>query len=516
MPDASLQQLPAADILGAYLRGRAAPGAMQLQQQQLAEGQQAIETQGIANQTAQMRMGALQAYFKSRQQGAAPTQAGPAPTAGGGQSAAPGAVWGPGQALGMNVPQSSMTPPDLEMLGVAFGDNPLQAHLQAQQAQQAEVATQKELGAQKVLDPTNPGNPVPFLIQLNQMPSGNAQALKNNPQYLAQWEAHARQAGVKPEDLFSQDQGVADYAVKRVAYASALPTLQAVGKEGLIKAPEHYTGTVNSKTGEPIQTNDTTGQAAAMPGYSTPGYSLQEATDPNRPGHKIMVPVQTSGSRMGGGTRSSGGGAQTAGGPSAGGLDMGLTAPTTENIKQAGFAATMASGLKGVRAIEDKGIVPLSPAQRTLLIQVATRENVGDIRQLAYQMGLKKLGGDAQTYLAAMMPVIQAVSHDQSGARLNSTQIRTNLESVIPVDVHNKDAMTMINSTRDSFQKAMNVGAGSAAFAPEFNQTVGQQRRDAAAPKVVTQANVADYAQKHHMTLADATKHVQSNGYTVK
>jgi hypothetical protein len=195
---------------------------------------------------------------------------------------------------------------------------------------------------------------------------------------------------------------------------------------------------------------------------------------------------------------------------------MGLNAPTTENIKQAGFADTMANGLATVRKIESSGKVPLSPAQRTLLIQVATREDVGDIRQLAYQMGLKKMDPGAQSYLAAMMPVIQAVSHDQSGARLNSTQIRTNLESVIPVDVKNADAMSMINSTRDSFQKAMNLGAGPAAFSPEFNQSIGAQRRAQAAPKVVTQAQVADYAKKHNLSVETAMSHVKSNGFTVQ
>ncbi len=244
MPNYELPQIQNPDILGAYLRGRAIPGQMALQQQQIDAQQQAIDTQGIANEMAGTKMAYIRDYLRQRQQGgqtpAGPDQMAPQQGTYGTPAATPdasNAPWGPGSVLGVNVPQSAMAPPDLEGLGVAFGMNPLEAHLKSQEAQQKEMTTRTEMVAQKMLDPTNPQNPIPALIQFTHEPNA-AQALKNNPALLAQWEGAARKAGINPADLFSDRPGVADYAVQKAAYATALPALAAVGKEGLLKSPE--------------------------------------------------------------------------------------------------------------------------------------------------------------------------------------------------------------------------------------------------------------------------------------
>jgi len=180
-------------------------------------------------------------------------------------------------------------------------------------------------------------------------------------------------------------------------------------------------------------------------------------------------------------------------GPSAltggGGVNMGMPAPTPENTKQAYFASTMLSSLKTMRGLENQGIA-LTPTQRAQVIKIATGEGTGGLSQWMQQEALKhNLNANAQTYLAAMMPMIQAVSHDQSGARLNEGQIKTNLESVIPVDVKNAEAMKQINSTRDEALKSMAIGAGSAAYTPEYSGTIGafrNQQRAAANLQTLT------------------------------
>jgi hypothetical protein len=150
------------------------------------------------------------------------------------------------------------------------------------------------------------------------------------------------------------------------------------------------------------------------------------------------------------------------------------------------------------------------------IIDMATNENPGVLHQFLSQEVLNKWGSQAKQYLTSMMPVIQAVSHDQAGARVTTSQLRLNLESIIPVDAKDSGVMAQVNQTRDNFQKAMNVGAGSAAYTPEFRGSIGAQRQAAAAPKVVTQSQVSDYAQKHNMTTAAALAHVKASGFTVQ
>jgi hypothetical protein len=215
------------DILGAYIRGRAAPGQLAIQQQQIQAGQLQLQGAQQAQEQGQLRSDALRQYLASSQQ----PQADP-------QQAAPDASntpWGPGAVLGVNVSQKAIS--DAAQYAVATGMNPLDAQVKAGDAYKKQMDARKEQVASQMLDPTNAKNPIPTLIQFTHEPNAAA-ALKANPVLLGQWEGAARKAGVDPADLFSDKPGVADYAVQKAAYATALPALAAVGKESLLKQPE--------------------------------------------------------------------------------------------------------------------------------------------------------------------------------------------------------------------------------------------------------------------------------------
>lgn len=169
--------------------------------------------------------------------------------------------------------------------------------------------------------------------------------------------------------------------------------------------------------------------------------------------------------------------------PAAPPMNTGYTAPSSDAIKSVGFAASLRSGLTTVRNLERQGIAP-SPTQRMQIIKVASGEDSGALSLWMQQQALKhNFDPNMQTYLAGMMPVIQAVSHDQSGARLNESQIKSNLETVIPVDVGNKPALSQINASRDGFYHQSLIGAGASIHTPQFEDTLGADQRHLALPR---------------------------------
>lgn len=481
MPNAELPQFQNPDIIGAYLRGRAAPGQAQLQQQQLIQGQQGLQQQGLQIDQLRQMMAVKQKYFDRAQDG--DNQAGPVQTSG--QTAgAPDAPWGPGAVLGINVPHSDLSNQALKDLSVAMGATPLEAETQGAELQAKQMTAQKEHAAMQVLDPTRQGNHIPFLIQLNNMPNGAAQALINNAAYLQQWPQVAPTVGVDPADLFSQKPGVADYAVRKVAYALALPSLSQVGKEGLIKAPEHFTEKQN-RYGEPIQVNDSTGQESAAPGYTAPGFTIKDSYDAAT-GHNVGQLVQTSGSRGGGmgsaGAGSGGGGGQRMAGSSAPGtIDLGMDKPTVDNQKAAKFASMFQTGVSKMRSLETGGY-DFTPKARGVILDAATNEGGLDRfvpGSAIFKQWLIKnqLSAKDQEYMAALMPALQAAGHSLGGARLTTSQIRSLYESILPVAGSSQGARDQVNANRDSMYHGLLAESGSAAYAPEYNDTLGADRR---------------------------------------
>lgn len=499
MPDYQLPAQQNPDILGAYIRGQMAPGAVQMQQQD-------IEQKGLALDQLRQMMQYRQAFGNlgmqqlQQSQGSSPvpnTQGGP-PTQGQTQDAS-NVPWGPGQVLGHNISQGSIRDQAIGNISIGLGGDPIEIASKQAQLQKTDLENAQNR-AKIALQPA-----VDQIEAIRTAANPEQIVMANQQQYMPIWQHYAGRLGLNPNDP-------SQMTPQNVRMAATLAhndvASQSMGGIEPLPMPTQLQ-TKYGAYGSEQQIEPVSGKATEVTPMKLPTYDVQKRFN-TQTGKEEGFLQQTGGWGAGGAP----GGPQAKGG---GTIDLGMTAPTTENIKQAGFAATMANGLKVVRGMEQNGGSPLGPKERALLVQVATAEDVGDIHQLGYQMGLKHLSGDQQAYLAGMMPIIQAVSHDQSGARLNSSQIRSNLESVIPqAGAVNPKAYAMINSTRDAFQSAMNVGSGSAAYTPEFNNTIGAQRRAAAAPKVVTQAQVQAYAQQHKLSIGAATQHVQANGFTIQ
>jgi hypothetical protein len=115
----------------------------------------------------------------------------------------------------------------------------------------------------------------------------------------------------------------------------------------------------------------------------------------------------------------------------------------------------------------------LSPAARTVAINMATEENPGIIKQfVSQQIAAKGLSAKDQTYLTAMMPLLQAAGHDQSGARLSTSQIRQNIESMLPLGT-SKEQLEQVHQNRQGFYIGALTQAGSAAQLPQYKGTLG-------------------------------------------
>lgn len=465
---------PPPDILAAYLRGQMAPGQVIQQQQQIAGNNQALQTGALNMQQLQQAMKFNQ--FKNNVlMGAIPQSLGggtqdassqSSPT-GGIQNGPQGSVSAPSipnrsspvQANGDQSPWSAGGPniPTISPQSrMAIG---LLAPEMAKGMDEAQAASLKNAQIQS----SQPGTSLSIMKALASDPNAH-QMLINNPQLMAQWPTVARQFGADPTQITPIN-------VRRVATLAANQQLNALQLPAL-PMPEHVNN-MNGAYGQQLQVDDQTGKASQVTGRDLPTYALEKSYDPK------------SGTNQGQLVRTGGLDAQgrpiASGAATAGSVNLGLTAPTADNVKQAAFAASMKDGLDVMRGLENKGVA-LSPTQRASLIDVATNEDPGAVHAWLSQESLKHaLSPQQQSYIAAMFPVIQAVSHDQAGARVTTSQLRMNLESVIPVDAANKDAMSMVNKTRNNFQNAMNIGAGSAAQTPEFNQSVGASRRAAAA-----------------------------------
>lgn len=488
------------DVLAAYLRGQMAPGQLIQQQQTVAGNNQALQQGGLNIQQLQQALafnqwknGAIRGTVSALQGPANGTQ--DASAQGGGTGGVQNGPQGP-VSSGQPTPQANapvsangMQPGGTGGWGGGYTSDHQRQILGMLAPEMLKGMDEGQASDLKnaQIQSSQPNTPLSGLKALAGDPNAD-QMLLNNPQMLAHWPAVARQYGVDPTQITPIN-------VRRVATLAANQQLTALQLPPL-PMPDHVTN-VSGQYGQQLQVDDQTGKASQVAGRDLPTFAQSKTYNP-KTGAEDTSLVRTGG-------LDANGQPMQAGAP----VSSSLTAPTPDNVKQAAFAASMKDGLSVMRNLENKGVA-LSPTQRASLIDVATNEDPGAIHAWLSQESLKHaLTPQQQSYIAGMFPVIQAVSHDQAGARVTTSQLRMNLESIIPVDANNKDAMNMINRTRNNFQSAMNVGAGSAAQTPEFNQSVGASRRESAANTQAPPAAI-NYL-KAHPEAADHFK--QKYGY---
>lgn len=221
----------------------------------------------------------------------------------------------------------------------------------------------------------------------------------------------------------------------------------------------------------------------------TPTFTLMDKQN-QQTGKIEKVPVQTGGYGMagtgpGGSVVRLGGGlpgaasANRAGGAVPGApqtvpsYDAGYKPPTTEDLKAAGLATVYSTGLKALQGLEQRGIT-LTPTARAIIVHASTTDESGLGSQLLSQEALAhKLSPQEQQYMAALMPVLQGAGHNLGAARLTTSQIRQLLESVVPVNPKNSEAMRTINANRQGYYVGMLGEAGSAIRTPLYQSTLG-------------------------------------------
>jgi hypothetical protein len=143
------------------------------------------------------------------------------------------------------------------------------------------------------------------------------------------------------------------------------------------------------------------------------------------------------------------------------------------------FGSEMRSGMNTLNKLETQGI-NLSPAARTAFLSAATSEDTGSLHLLLSQEALAHgITPKDQTYMAALMPMLQAAGHDQSGARLSTSQVRQNIESMLPIDVKNKESMDQIRQNRQGFYVGLLGQAGSSIQLPQYKNTLGADLKQA-------------------------------------
>jgi len=442
---------PPPDVLGSYLRGQMAPLQMQGAQQSLQQGQQQLEAGGLnieqlrmALQNQRMVQDIVRGSLGGQMQGGPPIGGVP----GGMQTGPQGSVSStPSQASGGLTSSPMFEPSTQAALALLQGRDPVKA---AQDAQDYKVK-QAQLQAQGPLD----------LIDSVFNSSQPARTVMANPSLIAKWPQIAQALGLDP---------VRDFNDANVRRGLAMAGNNLRGSVGM--AAKEYPvelQTFGGAYGAVLQRDPVTGKMTQVQGREMPSYSLKDVYDPSTNTTR-GVPVQTGGWGMGGVNPNTGQG--TAGAAPAG-VNLGMKAPTDPELKAAMFGSEMRAGLNTMTRLESAGF-NLSPKTRTLLINAATEEDPGAIKQLLSQEALVHgMTPQEQTYVAALMPMLQAAGHDQSGARLTTAQIRQNVESLLPVDVRNRDAMAQVQKNREGFYTGLLSQAGSAVHLPQYEGTLG-------------------------------------------
>jgi hypothetical protein len=160
-------------------------------------------------------------------------------------------------------------------------------------------------------------------------------------------------------------------------------------------------------------------------------------------------------------------------GPSA---PLGFEKPSPDNLKAANFANYARTNVAQLKKMEDLGY-RMSPTVRAAVINAASSEDSGALSQwLSQEMLAHKLTPQDQQYMAALMPVLQASGHSMSGARLTQSQMRTNFESLIPVESQDASYLGTVADNRKHLYNGLLAQSGNAAQMPEFKSTLGADR----------------------------------------
>ena len=167
------------------------------------------------------------------------------------------------------------------------------------------------------------------------------------------------------------------------------------------------------------------------------------------------------------------------------GLAYDTKPPDTDMRKAAELANYMRSGLNGLRQLENQGY-ELSRKARALIINASTSEDSKFFPQLVSQWSAKNLlTKNDQTYMAALMPVLQAAGHSLAGARLTLGQVRQNFESLVPVDNKNQQSMAQINQNRQNYYQGLLGEAGNALRLPQYSAALNDFQKLGPVTKVI-------------------------------
>lgn len=450
------------DYLGSYLRGQAGgqqaaafPGQMQLQQQQIQSGGLELQQLRMALKSQQaLQDFALQNLNGQSSQGSAQSGGN---TSGGIQNGPQGAVssqsgYAPSDYAGMisqgTAPQFSAG--TMNAIGLLGGNKMLEGIQANQKLQMEQRDAQMKIAQMKAAGPLN------VMDSVADSPNPSRMVM-NNPSILARWPIVAQQLGFDPVKDFD------DKHLRLAAIYGGNQIRTQVGMTPRAMPPPLVNTPLGA--GEVGQINAVTGKKEGdLVERQNPAYTLKDVFDPSSNTTRA-VPVQTGGFGMAGNNPSTGAGPTT-------GFNLGMKAPTDPELKAAMFGSEMRSGMNTLSKMEGSGFT-LSPRTRTLLINAATSEDEGVLKQFLSQEALVHMSPQEQTYISALMPMLQAAGHDQSGARLTTSQVRQNIESLVPIGVGNKDNLTQVNSNRQGFYNGLLSQAGSAAQLPQYKNTLG-------------------------------------------
>lgn len=327
--------------------------------------------------------------------------------------------------------------------------------------------------------------------------------VKNDPELMARWQEVAPRLGLNPQSSLTPDNA---RAFARFAYNEMASSGQMPAKP----MPEIY-DTYPGANGQVLQRERSSGKITEPVPQKLPTFTMEKRWNPQT-GRDEGVMVQTS---PGGSAAPAGilGGNQprtpstaprlaAPGGPATGApqtapaagtprgglgqqatapVDLGFEKPSDDNLKAANFANYARSNIAVLKQMEEAGY-RMSPATRAAVINAAVSEDGSALGQLFSQEYLAhRLGPEDTTYMAALMPVLQAAGHSMSGARLTQSQMRTNFESLIPVTLKDPNYISTVAENRQHLYNGLLAQSGSAAQMPEFRSTLGADRAALAA-----------------------------------
>lgn len=505
MADFYAPQFQNPDILGSFIRGRQfaqqqqlAPLQLQEAQQQVQQGALGLEQTKMALKFKQSQLDALNGAYNgapatpdgrstpSTQQGAAVggasggIQNGP-------QASAP--QYNPADPLASLMTNDRLAKlANIGSINAAYsGGDPLKPYADAQGIQSAVRKDQQER-TKLALEPVVAQAKT---VLTSEDPNS---LLLRNPSYEKMWEQIAPQMVLDPKSTAAR-------SPQNIRAAAAIfynqVAAQSMGTIEPIDIPHQLTN-VGGANGQLLQVDPLTGKATEVTSQKLPTYAAEKGYDAAT-GKNTAVMLQTSpggatnplvGGPRGGASTNAGapGGLGTVATPS---VDLGIDKPTNDNLKAATFANYARTGISQMNAMEQSGY-RMSPTTRTAVIDAAVNEDPGKLSQWLSQEALAhKLSPQDQRYMASLLPVLQAAGHSMAGARLTQSQMRTNFESLIPLDSKDAKSSELISANRDNLYKGLLAQSGSAAQMPEFKNTLGADRAKIAGQPTINEGATA-------------------------